>query len=237
VSASNKAQLSNNNLVIIMVLITLLVVGATAIVTKALVTSIMRDTKVVAAKSKADKQLKDDLTAAPQLVQAFQGLGQTANTLADALPSTADLPGLLVLLENMSNDSGVSLKSVVPVAAATAGAGGAATTSTTTAPTTASVGATASSLAASGTSSGTAASGSATGGAAAVPQPYIFTLDFNGTYVGMLKLLGDLETSARPMRITGVQISGSGGALSGSVSVQTYFQGKAQWPFSTETIK
>jgi hypothetical protein len=238
VAASNSKQLSNNNLMIIMVLVTLLVLGATGLVGKALVASIVRDTKVVSAKNKADKQLKDDLAAAPNLVNNYQRLGASANILADALPNNSDFPGLIVLLENMSNDSGVSLKSVAPSTSSGA-TGTAAAASTPTAPTSSSVGSVASSSlssASGGSSSGTTSTttGSAT---QASPQTYNFSLAFDGTYVGLLKLLGDLQTSARPMRIVGMQLAGSGAQLSGSLSLQTFYQDKAQLPFSTETIK
>lgn len=236
-AASDKQQLSNNNLMIIMVLITLLVLGATALIGKALVTSIVRDTNVVSAKNKADKQLKDDLAAAPSLVQAFQGLGQSANTLADALPTTSDFPGLIVLLENISNDSGMTLKSVSP-SASTTGATGTTATTTPTAPTASSV----TSAASSSLTSGSGGSGSTTGAASgsamqAAPKTYDFALDFDGSYVGLLKMLGDLQTSARPIRIVGMELSGSGTQMSGTLTLETFYQDKAQLPFSTETIK
>jgi hypothetical protein len=163
-------------------------------------------------------------------------LGQTANILADALPNTADFPGLIVMLENMSNDSGVSLKSVTPSGAVSLATGAGAATATPTAPTASSVTSVASSSLASGTGGG--ATGTSSGStAAATPKTYSFSLEFDGTYVGLLKLLGDLQTSARPIRIAGMQLAGSGAQLSGTLTLQTFYQDKAQLPFSTETIK
>ncbi len=202
--AQNKTEnLSSNNLVIIMLLISFLVVGASGLVVKALFTSIVRDTKVATAKGKADKQLSADLTAAPRLVDAYAALGPQALVLSDALPTTVDLPSLLVGLEGMAGDAGIKLKTVAAAQVAVSA-------STTPAP---------------------------TSGSTATPQVYPFSVTFDGTYASMQKFLSDIEVSARPMRVVGIQLNGSGSALSGEIDIQTYYQDKAQLPFSTETIK
>jgi Tfp pilus assembly protein PilO len=193
--------LSGNNLLIVMLLISLLVVGVSGIVVKSLFGAISRDLKVLDAKNKADKQLTANLEAAPKLVASYQGLGATATALTDALPNTADFPGLISLLENMASDAGLTLKSISPT------------------PVTGDV----------------AVEAGSTG--APQPQPYSFSIAFDATYDAMLHFLGNLESSARPMRITGLQVNGSGSALSGTLDVQTFYQDKAQLPFSKETIK
>jgi Tfp pilus assembly protein PilO len=200
-------NISNNNLMIILLLISLLVVGASALIVKTLFTSIVRDTKVVTAKSAADKQLKDDLDAAPKLVDSYATLGTQATVLADALPNGIDLPSLIVSVENMTADAGLKLKTVAPaqVAVDATGAG--------------------------------AGSTNTDASSAPAPQVYPFSVTFDGTYASLQKFLSDVETSARPMRVTGVQINGSGSALSGEIDMETYYQDKAQLPFSTETIK
>jgi hypothetical protein len=72
---------------------------------------------------------------------------------------------------------------------------------------------------------------------APAPQTYQLTINFAGTYAGLQKLFGEFQVSARPMRVTGVQLAGTGGSLSGEIDIQTYYQAAAQWPFGTETIK
>jgi len=187
-------------------LVTLLVLGVTAIAGKALITSIARDTKVAIAKDKAEKQLKENLVAAPKLVEAYDGLSSQKSVLADALPTTADLPSLLVTYENIAAQSGVKLKSI-------GSSVGAATTAA-------------------------AADGSASSGSiAAVPQTYDINYTFAGSYAALTKLFTAMELSARPMRVTSVNMNGSGSAMSGDISLQTYFQDKAELPIGTETIK
>lgn len=110
-------QLSGSNLIIVLALLSLLAVGGAGLASKALITGIIRDTKVVSAKQKADKQLKDNVTAAPSLISSFDALGGQKSVLADALPATADLPSLIVSIENMSAAAGVTVKSVSAVPA------------------------------------------------------------------------------------------------------------------------
>lgn len=110
--ATKKDKLAGNNLLIMLLLVTLVVVGITALVGKSLITSIARDMKVASAKAKADDQLKKNLTNAPKLVASYQNLGSQGMILADALPSVSDLPSLLVTYENMAAQAGVKLKSI-----------------------------------------------------------------------------------------------------------------------------
>lgn len=203
-AATKSDKLNGNNLYVVLMLVSLLVVGASALIVKTLIGSIALDTKVVSAKRLAKKQLTSDLSAAPQLVDAYNALGPQAQVLSDALPSTSDFEDLIVTLENMTNTAGLQLKSVTPTAVASA---------TTTTP-------------AAGASSGSSS-----------PQPFPFSITFAGDYTGLQKLLTQLETSARPMRVVGLQVSGSGSSLSGEVDIQTYYQAQATLPFSEETVK
>lgn len=211
---SKVENLSNSNLFIVLLLITLLVLGVSALLTKSLVTGIIRDTKIASADKAADDQLKKDLEAAPSLVSAHKALGTSSDVLANALPNTVDFPSLIVMLENMTNDAGVNLKSVSPsINSGTGDTAGAGTETTTT-------GATA-----------------ATSSTTPSPQAYPFSVTLDGTYDSLVKFLGNLEMSARPVRVVGLQLNGSGSSLSGQLDLNTYYQDKATLPFSKETIK
>jgi Tfp pilus assembly protein PilO len=194
-----------------MLLVSLLVVGASGLVVKSLFTTIKRDKKVLDAKSKADKQLKEDVDAAPQLVSAYDSLGPERVILGDALPTTVDFPSLIVALENMSGAAGVKLKTVAKAQLAN-------------------------SLVASGSGAATAAPTASDGGVPA-PQAYDFSVAISGTYEAMKKFLGSVETSARPMHVLDMQLSGSGSSMSADVNIETYYQDKAQLPLSKETIR
>ena len=202
--ATKTEQLSGNNLVIIILLITLLVVGVTGLVGKSLVTTIFRDKKVLDKKVTAEEQLTKDIDAAPKLVDSYQQLKEKAGVLADALPGDPDFPSLIVTLENMTRSAGLKLKSVTPSQAVVADAGVAATADVSVAP---------------------------------APQPYKFTIVITGSYPSLIKMLGGLETSARPMRVLDIQLTGGGNSLTGLVDVETYYQDKAQLPFSKESVK
>lgn len=208
-------QLSNNNYFIVLLLLTLLVLGGAVLGGKLLVTDIIRDTKVKDAKNTANKQLDKNLTAAPQLVDRYDNLGARKNLIAEALPNTSDLPGLIALMENLSGSSGVSLKSVTPSQTATSGV------ASTTAP--------------AETASTTPAATS--GASKPMPQPYAVSLTFDATYPTLQKLLEAIEQSARPMRVTSVQLTGSGSSLAVTLDLTTYYQDKADLPFNTKVIK
>jgi len=203
--ATKKAKLDGNNLLIVLLLVTLLVVGITALVGKSLLTSIVRDTKVASAKAAAEKQLKENLVSAPKLVDAYTNMGSQKDVLADALPTTSDFPSLLVTYENIAAQAGIKLKSI------------------------------GSSISAASAAPVVGAQG--TGSIGATPQTYDIDFSFQGSYDSLNKLFTALELDARPMRITSVGLNGSGSSLSGDVTVQTYFQDKAQLPIGTETIK
>lgn len=204
--ATKVNQLSNNNYFIVMLLITLLVIGGAGVGAKMLLGTIMHEGKVLDAKNKANDQLTKNIQNAPQLMQAYEQLGDRRQLIANALPNTSDLPGLMALMENMSSVSGVTMKSI-----------GAGTTAATTIATT----------------EGSNATASKTSGA----QEYPFTMAFDGSYPTLLKLLEGMEKSARPMRVTSLQLSGSGSTLTVQMSASTYYQDAAKLPIKKEVLK
>jgi hypothetical protein len=222
-TTNSKAQaaLAGNNLIVVLVIVTILVVGVTGLLGKMLVSTIIRDQKVVSAKIKADDQLKENLENAPKLVESYRSLGPLARVLEDALPTTRDFPSVLVTMENIGINSGVKLKAVSPALVASNG-GGAEASNTATGTT---------------QTSGTVEPTTSSSATAPTPQNFMFTTTFDGTYPSLLSFMRNLELSARPMRVVNMQLTGTGSALSGSVDVQTFYQTKAELPFSTEVIE
>lgn len=214
-------KLSSNNLFIVILLITLVVIGITVLASKALISTIVRDTKVASAKLTADNQLKENQKNAPELVNSYQSLGPSAAVLVTALPNTPDFPSIIVTLENIGKLSGVRVKTVTPSAATSA-----APVATTTTPAT-----------------DTAATASTTTAAADAkpttpePQTFTYSVGLAGSYDSIQRFLKALEVSARPVRVTEVQFSGTGAALAATMNIQTYYQDKATLPFSEEPIK
>lgn len=210
---SNKAveNLSSNNLLIVLLLISFIVVGTTGLVSKTLIVGLIRDTKVLKAENKANDILDKNIEAAPKLVTAYHELGaNSTRVLEDALPEKSNLPGLIVALENIANESNTSFKSIAPAQFTSALLGTTASTSA-----------------------------SSTSGAvpSAKPQTYAFTMAFDGSYASVQRLMADLESYTRPMRVTAIKMSGSGSALNGTVDIETYYQEKATLPLAKENIK
>lgn len=201
-------QVSNTNLSIILLLVTLLVVGASGLIAKNLITGIIRNTKVVDAKTRASNQLDLNLQDAPRLVDNYRQLGDRSTLIAAALPDTTDLPGLLVLLENISSDAGLKLKSVEP-------------------------GFIADSL----SSASTAKTATDTSVDPPKPKTFAVNAALDGSYPTLQKFVADMELSARPLRIDSIQLSGSGNALSAQLGLTTYYQDKGKLPYGKEVIK
>lgn len=199
-----KPELSGNNLMIVMLLITFLVLGGSVLIGKSLFEGIVRDTKVLNKKLAAEKQMKANVEAAPRLISSFGELGEKKVKLDDALPATPDFPSLIVTLENMTKNAGMKMKSIAP---STAGAGD------------------------------ETAAAAADSTAAPAPTQYGFNVTFVGSYDSLQKFLGFVETSARPMRVVDIQLAGSGSAMTGQINLVTYYQGPAQLPIGTETVK
>lgn len=207
-------SISANNLLLILLLVSLIVIGATGLVAKSLIVGIIRDTKVLSATNKAKSTLDKNLQSAPKLVSEFEGLEQRMrDTLADALPNDNDFPSLIVALENIASDSNFILKSVAPGQV----------------------------MVSQSANSGTVSTTSADSGTGSIepprPKPYVYTVAFDGSYISLLKFMNDLELYTRPMRVTSLKLSGTGNALSGTVDVQTFYQDKAALPYAKEIIK
>lgn len=104
--------LSTNNFIIIAALVSLLALMAAVLIGRILVNQALLNTKVIQKKSAASKQLKSNLDAIGPLTSNFQNLGPTAQIARDALPTTANFPGIVSLMENVTATSGVSLKTI-----------------------------------------------------------------------------------------------------------------------------
>jgi hypothetical protein len=225
---TDKKQMSSNNLIIVMVLVSLLVLGIAVVASKVLIGGIVLDSRVLKVKMATDNTLKQDVTAAPELINSFNALGNEATELNDALPAGVDYPSLIVELENMANTAGVTLTSVdnsEPSLTASPGAGGATSTASDTSGS-AAVGST------TGSASGVSGSGTGSG-----PQQFQFSISTTSTYDQIQKLLTEIESSVRPMEVTGTTLNGAGSALQGTIDVTTWYEPPATLPFGTETVK
>ncbi|HVE81187.1 MAG TPA: type 4a pilus biogenesis protein PilO [Candidatus Dormibacteraeota bacterium] len=73
--------------------------------------------------------------------------------------------------------------------------------------------------------------------AAGLAKSYIFSLDVEGPYSKMTQFYKNLELSARPMKVSAFQLRGTTGTLVGSITIQTFYQDKADLNDKEEVVK
>ena len=109
-----KAELSFNNYLMLVVLVCIVAVGSTAFAANTMVQSYLRNQKLITGKTAADKQLSQNIEAFGKLKDQYNGLGATADYLNLALPALPDYPGLVSTVANIAGVSGAKLKSIAP---------------------------------------------------------------------------------------------------------------------------
>jgi hypothetical protein len=212
----NKAK----NYILIVVIVTFLVVIGSGLFAKALLGSIILDSKLIIYTNKANGDLTQKLQDIPQLISNYNSLGTNQSLIAAALPTNPDFPALVSVSAAMATDSGATLKSVAPDASELE------TTTTSSTP---------SSTGTSATATGSTTSTAATG--ASTPQTYDFDVVIVGTYSQVVQYFQDIEKSARPMKVASTTLTGDGGSLQVSAVIETYYQAAANTSDTTGTVK
>lgn len=166
--------------------------------------------KVISAKGKADKALQQKVEDAPKLIQAYKDLGDRKKLIEHGLPTSADFPQIVSIASAVATTSGATLMSVSPSSSdATAAA---ATTTATGAPAPASA-------------------------VPAGPSTTSYSITVKGNYGQLITVFKGLETSVRPMRVTSIELAGTSAQLNATITVTTYYQGKATVEDTTEVVK
>ena len=180
--------------------------------------------------SSLDQKIKDlDALKAPyaEIADTKGGAGSDADIILRALPTDQDFKGLIAMLENIANVSGVTMSSVTRTASdGTSSASSSSSTSSS------------SSSSSSGSSSSTtSATSSDTSASSSQPQPFIFTVSLEGPYDKIIRFLDNTEKSARVINFKSMKISGSGNAVKAELTMQTYYQDKANIDSTYEELK
>ncbi len=199
---------STNTVIVLAALTVIIMLVVLLVVGRSFIKQIGHNGAVISKKQKAQTQLGTNLANLPGLADAYQNLGSTTSLVADALPTKADFPAIVATMEAISGASGVGLTSVNPAATL-----GSATSSTTVSPT-----------------------GSADTSTAS-PQPYGLSIAIKGNYASVVKFLGNLQLSARPIVINGIQLAGTTNAVTGTVTATTYFYSPEILADKTEAVK
>jgi len=207
-----KKELSTNNYIAAAIAVTLIIVIVCGIIGKSMVGSLIINTKVIAGKVTAKNDLDTKLANIPTLLQNYQNLGNTKQLIADGLPNDSDFPQIISIMQGIGTASSVNIKSIGPSVSA-----GTATTSS--------------------SSGATTAPPPSQPAAAGSPTPYVFSASVTAPYNQLVNFFHDLEISDRPMHVTSAQFSGDSSNITADLSIQTYYQAKANVDDTTETIK
>lgn len=197
-----------NRAVIITVSVSVVIVVFGIFVGRAMLMRQKHQSKVITAKEQAVKQLKENVEAKNQIVEAYRQLtttdvnllggntsplaqgpkdGDNARIILDALPSKYDFPALATSIENLLVSNGFSITSL------------------------------------SGTDDEVNQAI-----IEAQPNPEVTEMPFNLSvsdtdYNGMQKLVGLLEASIRPIKVQSMTLSGSSNSMKIELQLSTYY--------------
>lgn len=205
---TTKKELSTNNYVAAVLAITLLIVIICGLVGKSMVNSLIINTKLITGKAQAKQDLDTKLSNIPTLLSNYQNLGNSKQLIADGMPTDPDFPQIISILQSISAASGVTLKDATP-AVNTSIPGATAATGTDSAPVP----------------------------VAGTPTPYTFTSTVTGPYNQIVSFFKNLELSDRPMHVTSAQFTSDTGMVSVELTIQTYYEAKADIGDKTESVK
>lgn len=209
-SKTKDKELSTNNYLAVLAIITVLVVVLSAYFSYTLIKQNILNGKVIRGKLQAQSDINKKVNAANALVKNYQGLSDSQRQLiASAIPNTEDFPQLVALIENASANAGIQFIGAGNSDSADTGDGSDDGSSDTAAPATSDLG------------SGT----------------YDFTATIEGNYPSITKWFQNLEISTRPIVVTGFSLNGETGDLKGDVNLKTYFQPAADLNDSEVEVK
>lgn len=189
------------------------------VATKALVSQVSYQNKVIHQKRVAVKQLKQDIDSTKQLTSSYdafvntpqniiggistgtgQNDGDNSKIVLDSLPSAYDFPGLATSLEGLLQSQNVKIQSIT------------------------------------GTDDEIAQSANISSPSPiAVPMP--FSLSVQADYTGIQNTIATFEKSIRPIQVQKVSISGNEGNLTLDVTAQTYYQPAKSMKIVQEVVK
>jgi hypothetical protein len=223
-TSTKHLKISQAQSTVLMVLAASIVVSIFCLVSsKALLSQVAYQRKVLHARREALKKLETDETAAKQLAdqyhQVFIGSqpvniiggknttdssalppdGDNARIVLDALPSSYDFPALITSVNKILSLNGLSAASI------------------------------------------NSADESATleNKPSASPQPttLLLTASASGNYAVIQRLVKDFERSIRPFDITSMQLSGNGSQISITLSLSTYYQPAKSFDIQSKVVK
>lgn len=241
--SSKRLQIDKANQSIVIILsVAVFVAIFSVFVSKALLTKRAYQSRVIAGKERALKQLKDNIKAIDSLNTSYKAFvstpqniigggitgsgdrdGDNAKIVLDALPSKYDFPALTTSIEKILGDKQFKINSITGVDDEIAQSGSLLKKSNNPTSTSASPTSTSSS--------------SSTNVDAGEPKPVPFTASVTGTYASAQSLIQTLEKSIRPVQVTSITLAGNDSSLQMDVSASTYYQSEKIYTITTKDIK
>jgi Pilus assembly protein, PilO len=121
-----KQELSTNRVILLSAGITFVVLVGSAVFARSLALQLILDGKVLSKKTAADNTLAKNLETVPQLQNNYNDLGQNSTLVLNALPAGSDFSLVSSLMESLTSQSGLQLRSVTPAVVTTTATGAAA---------------------------------------------------------------------------------------------------------------
>lgn len=226
-----------NQTIVILLSVAVFVTIFSLFACKAMLTKRAYQSRVIAGKELALKQLKSNVKAAEELNTSYKAFvstpqnviggnpsgtndrdGNNARIVLDALPSKYDFPALATSLEKILRDKNYTIHSISGSDDEVAQSGGVPAPPTAKSPST--------------TAPAAPASQASTG-----PVTIPFKVSVSGTYSSMQGLVKTLEQSIRPIQITTLSLSGNDSSLQLDIAANTYYQSEKHYTVSKKEIK
>lgn len=219
VKTQKQKEMSTNNYIAIMVAVGFIIVVASGYFGYMLLKENFRNSIVIGGKIKAQSDMSQKVEDADAVVANYNSLSdQERRLIMSALPFSDDFPQIISLVEAAANNANISVKTMTALGADGGAATAVAPSSTTGSVTTA--------------TTGTEAPAQTDG-----YQAFNYTVEVEGSYSSLGRLFKNLEMSARPMKIKSFEFKGNDQTLTGTLTVGTYYQAKADLKDKEEEVK
>lgn len=210
-------------LVVGLIILAIVLVGAYFI--NSLFNQYIKESNKIKAQDKTISLYKAKLDDLATLETAFKEMKEKRGNLSDAervmnaLPQREEYRSLIAMMESIAASSGVTLSSV-----SNGSSSGASNSSST-------------SSSSGSSSSSTSSSSSSSSAKTTSPQNLVFTVSIEGDYGRLIAFLTNTEKSARVINFRDMKISGEKDKITADLTMETYWQDKANIESTQEELK
>lgn len=217
--AAAKKEMSVTNYILMMAAITILALLAGGYFGYVMVKANIQNGKVLIGKVKAQEDVKQKLENAKSLVENYNRMSdEDKELIAAALPENPDFTQLISLMETANTSAGTRMKSISSLATEAVAAP--------VAPTEGSTGAVTTTTDPSGQQPGSNS-----------PSAIRASTTVEGNYSQFTQYFRNLELSVRPLRVQTIDLKGNSGSLKGDITIETFYQGPADYSDKEEVVQ